>query len=630
MQFLPPLPRVPGPRRIAAWYREQKLEEARLLPPVPTPTTVAATLKESPGTRRTFLWLLLLLALGVGFYFAWPRAWGRIKAMRARQLAAQALVLISHQEWNGANEKITSAFHLNPMQPAVWRAYARLLSRNGRGGAAVEWWSKIEHVRPLTLEDRRDYLAAAISANEIGFAETQLRQIIASEPALKPIDHFLASQLALLRGNNTGALSEAAKVLNDASATRQDVLTGNLLILAATARDSDRYVAACSRLVEIARSAPDDVSLEALVVLAKQLAARPPGGDRTALLAIPMPELSSDNIPAMEIAERLEHHPAANAYQKTLALEMRARAEPEAERKLIEQALHSYGGGDDQTIAALGAWLSSRGHFEEVLGLLPIERASQTRELLLERIDSLAGAKRFRELKEMLLTEYPVLPQSFQHMYLAVVYADLHEMTSSNDEWQRALDAADNVDRLLALADFAQKNNRPEIVSEALARAILRQPGLRSAYVRRLRVLEIVGPAAEAHRLTREMIHLWPNDLETQLHEIYLRLLLGDVDAALIEKEAEETARKLPPSGLSRSTVALARLNAHHPAGALQVLGDANIDVPPRNVSLTVYAAALAANGWKDKAQEQAERLATIRMLPEERALIAPLLNAGR
>jgi hypothetical protein len=188
------------------------------------------------------------------------------------------------------------------------------------------------------------------------------------------------------------------------------------------------------------------------------------------------------------------------------------------------------------------------------------------------------------------------------------------------------LEAADKVQTLLALADFAQRNQRLEIVERALASATVKQPALRSTYIRRLRILETIGPTAAAHQLTEEMLSLWPNDADTRMHEIYLRLLLGAPDASLAEREAEELARKLPPSGASKSTVALARLKAGHPASALEALGGGDINLLPANVSWPVYAAALAANGWTDKARAQAERLTAVKMLPEERALIAPLI----
>ncbi len=625
--FLPPLPRIPGPRQIAAWHRQKKIEKtAGLFSSVPTASTVAETLKESSGARKMLVWVVLLIVVGTAIYFAGPRTWTKVKSYRARQLAAQALVLIDHEDWPGATKKITSAFQLDRLQPEVWRAYARFLSRNGHGASALEWWAKLEKIRALPLEDLRDYLASAISANEIGVAEQQVARIWAGPEHPAPIDHLLAGQLAVLRGNLPEAMSEASAVMQDSSATRHDLLSADLLVLAASSRDSAPYVKACAQLVEVARGAPDENSLEALVVLAKQASARPPGADGNKSLSIPLPDLSAENMPATEIAERLEQHPRARAYHKMLALEMRARAAPDTEPALIQKALASYGNEDDRTVATLGAWLYARGHFDAVLNLLPIERASRTKELLVERIDALAGLKRFDELKEMLLTEYPVLPQALQHMYLAVVYADLGQTTPSNDEWQRALDTADNVDRLLTLADFAQKNKHPEIVEEALGRATVKQPNLRSAYIRRLRVLEVIGPTEKAHQVAEQIVALWPEDAETRLHEIYLRLLLGS-DAALAENEVGQLLRKVPANGVARSTIALARLKAGHPASALQVIGGADINVLPTNVSWPVYTAALAANGWKDRARDQAKRLATTTLLPEERALIAPLLT---
>ena len=49
--------------------------------------------------------------------------------------------------------------------------------------------------------------------------------------------------------------------------------------------------------------------------------------------------------------------------------------------------------------------------------------------------------------------------------------------------------------------------------------------------------------------------------------------------------------------------------------------------IPSSAISYAVYAAALNANGWKDRARQEAGKLATVKLLPEERALIAPLLE---
>ena len=52
-------------------------------------------------------------------------------------------------------------------------------------------------------------------------------------------------------------------------------------------------------------------------------------------------------------------------------------------------------------------------------------------------------------------------------------------------------------------------------------------------------------------------------------------------------------------------------------------------DLPVSEISWPVYAAALNANGWKEKAQTEAQKLTASRLLPEERALIAPFVNGA-
>jgi hypothetical protein len=315
-----------------------------------------------------------------------------------------------------------------------------------------------------------------------------------------------------------------------------------------------------------------------------------------------------------------------------LALELRARAEPDREKELIAQALKSYGQADDQTAAALGAWLFTRGHFDVILKMLPLERADRSRDLLVERIDAMAALGQLKDLKEMLLTEHPVLPQTYQHMYLAVVDMRSDEVAATSDEWQRALETAGTTDTLLALAEYAQKNDQLEIVDQALDRAIIKQPGLRSAYAWRLRVLENIGPTATAHHVAEEIVRLWSNDIETRIHEIYLRLLINNSpsEAASAESDLKSLAARIPPNGVLRSAIALAKLRQGQATAALEELGASSSATPPGNVSWPVYVAALSATGWKEKAREQSEKLATTRLLPEERALIAPFVSQSQ
>jgi hypothetical protein len=573
-------------------------------------------------------WVIAFIVLGL-LAAAYPPASRLVKRFQAQRLTAQALNLIEHQQWPDAAKKIRNAFQLRPTDVEIWRANARLLSRTHRGASAIEWWSKIAQSRALSLQDRRDCAAAALSTNDLALASEQINLILAQQDAPTPIDLLLVGQLAVLRGDNTAALDSAKRAAADSRSGLSELLRTNLLILLATAQNSPDFVVASSQLVQMARNPADSVSLEALTVLARQLSAARPSEDADQPLSIPLPKFSTTNISALEIADRLEQHPSSRGYHKMLALEMRARAQPAREDELIARAIQSYGPSDDETVAALGAWLYTRGRFLSMLEIVPLERAALSRDLLLERIDALAALGRLSELKEMLLTEYPVLPQSYQHMYLAVVRSRLAEAAATVNEWERAVDAADTVQSLLALAEYAEKNGRLDVAEAAYAQTIRKQPELRSSYAARLRLLEAMGQTGNAHQLALEMAQVWPDDVGTHFHEIYLRLLQGasasEVKAA--EKEAEASISKNPWDGIARSTLALARLKLGRAAAALEVLSDPNTDIPASSISWPVYVAALAANGWKDKAREEALKITAVTILPEERALFAPLLE---
>lgn len=566
------------------------------------------------------------------FSVATPPAWRALKGWRARQLAAEATGLIEQQQWGEAAKKLRAAFGLRQDELEAWRANARLLSRM-RQAPAIEWWEKILQRGPLSLGDRRDYAAAALSVNELSLAAQQIAQILSQQSVPAPTDLLLVGQLAALRGHNSAALEQAGKVLDDPASTSQDRLGANLLILAATKQDSSEHMEAAARVIAFARDPRDPVSLDALSVLARQLAALSPTDISDRTLSIPTPDLPPGSVSPLEIAERLESHAKARPFHRMLALEMRARAEPTRDDELIARAIQSYGQGDDETVAALGAWLYTRGRFESMLEILPIERAVLSRDLMIERIDSLAALGRFQEARDMLSTEeYPVLPRTFQHMYLAVIRSRLEETTAAANEWTRALERADSVQHLLALAKYAVRYGQPAIAEAAYGRATTKEPGLRAAYMARLRILEMTGPTAKAHEIADNIAELWPDDLATRSHEIYLRLLLDESpdNARRAEEESAPLVSKTPWEGLARSTLALARLRQGKAASALQAFSEADQSLPASEVSWPIYAAVLNANGWKDKAREEAQKLAAAKLLPEERALIAPILSTSQ
>ena len=576
-------------------------------------------------------WCVGAAVILIGAGIAAPRTSRAIKGWQARRLTNQSLALIDQHNWREAAKKIQGAFQLRNTEPEVWRAYARFLSRTGQANLALEWWQKTAQSRALSIEDQRDYAATALNARELGIAAERVALLLSQPAGPAPQDLLLAALLATIRGYTATAREFAERILANTRSNSQEKLGANLVILSTSTPDMESYKQAVQRLLEIARNESDPASPQALTVLGRQ--GNPPRPTTTATepLAIPAPDVAGNTIPLTEIADRLDHNPNSRPYHHMLALEMRARANPARENELVIKAVHSYGQGDDETLLALAAWLYTRKHFESMLQILPLERTVQHRELLMERIDALAALNRFPEIKEILLAEHPVIEPAFQHMYLAAIREKLGESTSSANEWTRALDAADSPRTLMGLADYAEKRNVLDIADAAYARLIKKQPALKSAYASRLKLAQVRGQTAQAHDLALEILRIWPEDDATRVREIYLRLLL-DQSAAQVEaaeKEAAPFLARNPWDGVARSAVALAQLRQERFAAALTTLTDFTSQVPSSAISLPVYTAALAANGWKDKARDEAQKLATVKLLPEERALIAPLLRNG-
>ena len=521
------------------------------------------------------------------------------------------------EEWAEAARKVQAAFQLRPSEPQVWLVQARLLTRLGRSMEALQWWQRIVQSRQITLDDRRDYAAAALAAHELTIASEQVELLMRQRDGPTPKDLLLAAGLAGLRGYTVSALDYASRVLADQRSNTREKLNAAAAILSEAPPKSELYLSAERQMISIARSGSDLDSLEALTVLARRAtaASTPNNAGNKVESEMTLPE----------IADRLDSHPKARPFHRLLALSIRAQADPARSETLIADAVRMFGQGDDETLTILSAWLYTRGQFEAVLKILPPERATRTRELFIQRIDALGALHRYEELEQTVQAEQSVLDQTIQHMFLAVAKAKLGEAVASDNEWKRALAEADNLQKLLMLADYAEKNGAFEIADTACARVIEKQTGFRPAYTARLRLNEALERTDKAHAIALEIVRIWPEDMAMHVHEIYLRLLLDPsaATAKLAEEEAEKIAAKIPWDKPSQTALALARLRQGRMAAALEAAPQPGPGVP----ASPVLAAAWAANGWKNKAKEEMQKLATKKLLPEERKLIAPLLE---
>ena len=633
--------------------------------------------------RFVLLGALVACVLGVAIYFAASPIGGAIKAWQSRRLAREASALIDQRKWSEAASKARDAYLLRPTEPESWRAVARLASRTNQWATAMGWWKRVDEAHRLTPEDRRDYIGAALVTGEVSLAAKQVEALLAQRGEPAPIDMVFAGQVAARQSNPQLALDYAERVLADKRARPNEILAAATLILSVTSPYSQQYANAWHQIETVARDPKNPSSLDALTLLAREeavpplpplsnpslslesaaepspTAAAPPpvaggvdagptsatqSGDTLALTlaATPAPPAAGASMSATEIADALENHPDARPYQKLLALELRARHNPALAEQYISDAVQRFGnaarlaqtyqGGAelaDETLAALAAWLNKIGRPAKTLEVLPQALALQRQDLFVQYINALAALQRWNNIKDLLTSEHSVVDPVFQHVYLAVAQAHLGSATGATNEWQRALETANTAEKLLALAGYAEQNSTPDIADAAYSEAIKIAPTNRAPYAGRLRVALAAGDTARAQKIAAEISQRWPDDAEARNEDAYLRLLLGaSGDAAeAAERDAQVLVAKEPRNWQARATLGLASLRLGRDQEALAAIREPRVMGGEPPGALAVRAAILAANGYEEGARNDARLLTAKPLLPEERALIAPLLQ---
>ena len=618
--------------------------------------------------RLLFLAIPAAVAVVAAIYFAAPPSGGAIKAWQSRRLARQAFAMIDQKKWSDANTKARDAYLLRPTEPEGWRAIARLASRTGQGATALEWWKKVDGEHRLTVEDRREYAGAALAAGEISVAAKQVEALLAQRNGPAPIDIVFAGQVAARQNDPVLAVDYAERALADKRAKPYEILAAATLILSVTTPYSQPYASAWQQIEAVARDPKNPGSLDALVVLAREeaLPPMPPVGGNASLsldttstskstrdtqsgdtltlnlTATPPPAPAGRTMSLTEVANALENHPDASPYHKLLALEVRARQDVILTDHYVADAVERFGNAArlaqlyegsaqlaDDTLAALAAWLNKIGRPAKTLEVLPQARASQRQDLFLHYLNALAALQRWSDVKDLLTRErFPIEPV-LQHMYLAVAQTHLGSATAATNEWQRALEAANTPEKLLALAGYAEQNHANDVADRAYSEAIRLGPKNRGAYAGRLRVALASDHTAEAQTIAEEIVKLWPDDAAARNQNDYLRLLLGaSGDAAeAAERQAQILVAQEPLNWSARATLGLARLRLGRNADALAVFRTVRATGSEPPGALAVRAAILAVNGYEEGARGDAHNLGAQRLLPEERALIAPLLG---
>jgi tetratricopeptide (TPR) repeat protein len=579
-------------------------------------------LEEQRLRKKRFLIIILsaVALLGIGLLSARP-ALNLVRGWQARRHAAKAFAAIDAEQWTTAREEAVAGYQLRPSEPQAIRAIARLFTRAGQADG-LKFWKELQDRTTLTREDLRDEASLALRGRELPMAEEAVKQLLAKDRGgPTPGDWLLAGQLALQAQDPDRAIMYAREVFASTIASDQEQLQAALNLDAALrAKDAADRMEVLSRLSTLARG-NGPVSLEALVALAQRMQNAPAAATSPNTLSID------------EVVHGLETHPGAKTQHKLLALDLKIQENPEQKDKLIGETIEQYKNGDQTSLIALAAWLNSHGQYERELETIPRQRAMQTPQLFSQHVDALGALGRWDEIRRLIESEQFPLDPVIEHMYLARCFAQQNQMSGAENNWKRALEAAaGDLNKLMMLGDYAEKNGALDVASGAYDAAVAVSPKARPAQQGRLRVAYIQRDTPKIQAILTDLLKLWPNDTAVQNDEAYARLLLLPNDTSpgkntqeleAIEALATKLVKKEPSSLPHRTLLALARLRLQRPEDALVVYKD--INVPKTSLttaSVAVHAAVLAATGHADEARSEFAQLPADKMLPEERQLM--------
>jgi hypothetical protein len=568
--------------------------------------------------KGLFIALLLAVVLGLGVVFGARPVLHGIKAWQARRHADKAFAFIEKEQWNDARKAATAAYQLWPSEPEAIRAVARFLSRM-RQPQALEFWDRLEKEGRLTRTDLTDEASVALLAGDDSRAKRAVAALLSGKHGgPRPLDRLLQAQLAIRQGAAIEAHDSLQKVFADPQASGRDKLQAALLQNAISGGSEAWRTEAWSWLKRVSET-NDAAGLDALLVFAQTVLSSPK---------------TPENFPIalLELAQKLETHPLARAAQKLVAIDLKIREQNESRDELIAKAIEQFKAGEPEETAALATWLNGKSEFQRQLDAIPLQKAMQSRDLFLQRLDALGGLGQWKEIKELLDRDTFPLDPVVQKMYLARTNAQLGEKAASENNWQRAFEAAHgDPQKLLMLAGYAEKNGALEVARAAYDEAAAESPRLRAAHQGRLRLAQGSNETKKIHGVLAEMLAIWPNDPAVQNDEAYMRLLL--IEPAQIESSKEELEKieqlaaqlvqREPASLPHRTLLALARLRLSKFSDAMNAYGD--IQVAPGALTpsaLAVHAAVLLANGRGEDAATEIREVDRKRLLPEEAALL--------
>ena len=298
---------------------------------------------------------------------------------------------------------------------------ARLLSRAGQADA-LGFWKNLAGATTLTRQDHRDEAEIALRSNDLAIGQEAVEHLLKDEDG-KPnaADFILAAQVAVRKRQFDKAGEYTQRALADPTATKHDKLRANLTLSEVLQNSGDTASPELHnidvRLGEIAKGGDQD-ALDASVALCQRF--------------LYAQGETKDSFPVSldELAKQIENHPLAKPLQKLLAADLEITAHPDRRDQIMNETTNQWQNGSNEELAAFGAWLYRHAEYERELKAIPLERATQSRDLFLQHVDALGALGRWDEIRRILESERYPLDRVIQYMYLARCFAQYGKKTA--------------------------------------------------------------------------------------------------------------------------------------------------------------------------------------------------------
>lgn len=552
-----------------------------------------------PRKKVVFLWVGLLIALGIGAGVAVPPLYRAFKQMRAHSFVSDAEKLLAERKTVEAYRKIRSALQLDPNDSSALRIAAKAGAAQN-DPSAIKYYSSLLATKDATQEDRQDFVAYCIEINRPNLAESVIKTLLSvSQPDARTL--YLGSQIAAYAKDLPKSIQLARSSYGkDTNSPAVRYFLGILLL--ESKADSDRREGS-SLLLDLGASSATNrlVALQRLIRV----------------------QTNSETMQAVEAILSKNPQPGVEEYLLRQDIVLKR---PGAEReKVLAAALAKYRSGTTNEITSLAVWFNRQGAGGSVLKLVSPEQAASSAPLALAYLDAVASEKKWDDAYKFVSRE----GLSFDPIFIECTRASTSRKMGKDDLSKIHLKKAFTIageapEKILAVADQADQMGAREEALEGYKKLVANPTYAPAANRGILHALRAGSSTRALRDGVKQMLERSKFDVALQNYVTYLSVLLNDnIDAN--RKSAEQLFAQKPDDLGFLTTMALVRLRDNQAKAAHELFSTNSFSYANFPASCkAIYATALGRVNKSDEARAVVRTIKPDELRSEEIELIKP------